>query len=564
MLTWTPHELLPVLSDEEIAQLEPRELLAIHAAREEAIHNAARDPYNYGYELPSWKRSWEMWADLRTLLLLGANRSSKSEFGAKTTVKAAIENPGSLIYCFSQNQETSLLVQQAAIYRYLPPELKKKQTSDLGYISYKAKTGFSDNSLILPNGSRIMFKFYSQFQQDPTILEGMELGSRTPKWINVGAWCDEYLGGMDLLDRLYLRLATRDAKMLITFTPKDGVTETVSNYIKDAETIESGDAPLLRELHGIQNTTVPTVQINGKKGTVIMYFHSIDNPWSGYRNIVEMCRAKNDYRYTLTAAYGVPTKSYTTKFAKFSETVNVLTAEEMNRRVFGYRKEDGEWVVPNVSRYQIIDPAGKKSWFMSWIAVDAAGTYHVYREYPGEDVGDWAEQGRNGKWVAGEGAKGQGLGLKDYIDLSMQMEGNEFIGGEWKGGEEIQERIIDPRLGSAKYQGADGESSIMQDLDDLGFVVTPAPGNDIEDGIQKVIDLMAYDTSKEIDGLNHPHFYISRDCRNIISALSEYTGDEGLKEAWKDPIDCLRYAAIAEIDHFDSKSVLVTGRGGGY
>jgi hypothetical protein len=76
--------------------------------------------------------------------------------------------------------------------------------------------------LVLPNGSKIIFKFYTQWMQDDTILEGMELGCREPVTHNVGAWLDEYLMGMDLIDRLYIRLATFNAKLLISFTPKDG------------------------------------------------------------------------------------------------------------------------------------------------------------------------------------------------------------------------------------------------------------------------------------------------------------------------------------------------------
>ena len=96
------------------------------------------------------------------------------------------------------------------------------------------------------------------------------------------------------------------------------------------------------------------------------------------------------------------------------------------------------------------------------------------------------------------------------------------------------------------------------------LVVKPAPGDHIEDGIQKLVDLMAYDTSREIDHANHPRFYVSEDCENIIRAIAEYTGEDGLSEAWKEPIDCLRYAAAAEIDHLPTKRLLATysGRGG--
>jgi hypothetical protein len=208
----------------------------------------------------------------------------------------------------------------------------------------------------------------------------------------------------------------------------------------------------------------------------------------------------------------------------------------------------------DITRYCIIDPAGSKNWFMCWIAVDLTDTYWVYREWPGVDVGDWAEW-RGGKWQPGDGAKGIGYGIRDYVDLITEMEGDE----------EIYERIIDPRLGAAKYQGSDGSSSIIEDLAEEGIICLPAPGLEIEDGLQALISKMSWDTTKPLDSLNRPKFYVSNECENIIHALAEYTGESGLKEAWKDPIDVLRYAAITDIDHVDPRKNHVTcGTRGGY
>ncbi len=171
--------------------MEPEELLAVHKAYHESIANAERDPYRFGFVLDHWKTSDFWWDKYRTLLLFGANRSGKTSYGARAVVKAAIENPGSLIYCFSQTEETSLLVQQPAIYLALPAELKVKRTESVTHISYSSQNGFTGNALVLPNGSRIVFKFYTQFQQNQSILEGMELGARDAQWINIGAWLDE-------------------------------------------------------------------------------------------------------------------------------------------------------------------------------------------------------------------------------------------------------------------------------------------------------------------------------------------------------------------------------------
>lgn len=529
-MKWRSHPILQPPSDEEIAVMEPDEIVEFHRIHHEAIENAERDPYRYGFRLPHWAKAEEQMAEVSEMLALGGNRSGKTRFGAYAVVKAAIENPHSEIFCFAQTSEVSIRQQQSAVWEALPAEMRTKQMTAGAYISYTKKNGFTDSSLILPNGSQIIFKTYSQYQNNPTILEGAELGSKNPQWHNIGVWLDEYLLGPELIGTLRFRLATRDAKMLVTFTPVDGYTEVIKEYLDGAKTIESKPAELLN------GELVPYVQRSAKRNASVHYFHSEDNPFGGYSRIRETLIGR-PREEILIRAYGVPVKSHATKFPRFNAAVNVVTPDKIPTE--------------NVTRYQIIDPAGSKNWFMAWIAVDLSGTFWVYREWPGVDVGDWAEW-KSGKWVPGEGAKGQGYGIRDYVDLFRDMEA----------GEEIFERIIDPRLGAAKYQAQDGSSSIIEDLSDNGIVCVPAPGLEIDDGLQALISKMSWDTSKPMDSVNRPHFYISDECQNIIRGLAEYTGQEGLKEAWKDVIDVLRYAAISDIDHCDSKSIMVTCPGG--
>ena len=144
-----------------------------------------------------------------------------------------------MLFCFCQTTENSIRDQQAAVWEYLPQEYKTKQMSGTAYISYKLKTGFTDSSLILPNGSQIVFKTYSQYANNPSILEGVELGSFDGKFVNLGAWCDEYLGGPEKLETLRYRVATRNAKILLTFTPIFGMTETVRQFVDGAKVIKS-------------------------------------------------------------------------------------------------------------------------------------------------------------------------------------------------------------------------------------------------------------------------------------------------------------------------------------
>lgn len=461
-----------------------------------------------------------------------SHNSSKTTCAARTVVKAALSNPGSNLMCFAQNADVSIRQQQSAIYDALPEEMRRKVISQEQNVSYTRKNGFSKSSLILGNKSQIIFKTYTQFLNNDTILEGAELGSREPTWINVGAWCDEYLIGPELLETLRFRLATRNAKLIVTFTPIDGYTEVVRDYIEGATTVKSKTAELLG------GRQVPYIQKSKRQNKAIIYFHSKDNPFGGYERIAEELSGRPEEEI-LTRAYGVPTKSASGKFPLFSRESNVRKPEDMPRK--------------DVTRYCILDPAGSKNWFICWVAVDATETYWVYREWPDINVGDWA-QWLNGKWTHGEGAKGLGYGIKDYVDLIMRLED----------GEQIHERLIDPRLGAAKYQTQAGASSIIEELADAGLTFIPAPGLDIEDGIQALQTKMAYNRKNKIDAINRPHFYVSENCENIIHALQEYTGNGGADEAWKDPIDVIRYAAIDGIRYIHPDAFKSSKPRGGY
>jgi hypothetical protein len=532
-MKWRSHQILTPPTDEEIVLMEPDELVELHRIYHEAIENAEKDPYRYGFRLPHWSRAEEQLNEVTEILALGGNRSGKTQFGAYSVVRAAVENANSEIFCFAQTSEVSIRQQQKAVYEWLPAELKTKQTSAGAYISYTQKNGFTDSSLILPNGSQIIFKTYAQYTNNPTILEGAELGSRNPIWHNIGVWLDEYLLGPELVNTLRFRLATRDSKMLITFTPINGWTEVIKEFLDGAKTIESRNAELLN------GELVPYVQRSKKRNASIHYFHSQDNPFGGYDRIRDTLigRPKEEI---LIRAYGVPVKSQATKFPKFNTLVNVIEPDKVPTK--------------NVTRYQIIDPAGAKNWFMCWVAVAECGTYYVYREWPSVDIGDWAEW-KSGKWVSGDGAKGLGYGIRDYVELINDFEEDE----------EVFDRLIDPRLGAARYQGTESASSIIEDLAEMEIVCNPAAGLEIEEGLQALISKMSYDTSKPLDSVNRPHFYISSDCQNIIHALAEYTGEQGLKEAWKDPIDVLRYAAVSDLDHVDSRKLeTITYQNGGY
>ena len=310
---------------------------------------------------------WDFEVDTHHNYMIGScasHNSSKTECGARSVVKAALENPNAEIVCFAQDSDASIRVQQRAVYRYLPPEFKQKSKSQVEYLNYTVKNGFTGASFILPNGSTVYFHTYSQFQANRSKFEGLEIGSKTPKWHNIGLWLDEYLEDGDLVATMRFRLATRNSKMLMTFTPIDGHTPFVAEFLKDVETLEERYAEMVDEV-------VPFVQYSHHKDAGIVFFHSELNPFGGYERIKKELK-NSSKEEILTRAYGIPVRSMNTLFPDFNTGVHVIKD------------------LPAITKhthtvYQVVDPAGARNYVAIWAAVDKLGNVTVLREWPDRD-----------------------------------------------------------------------------------------------------------------------------------------------------------------------------------
>jgi hypothetical protein len=124
------------------------------------------------------------------------------------------------------------------------------------------------------------------------------------------------------------------------------------------------------------------------------------------------------------------------------------------------------------------------------------------------------------------------------------------------------EMIIDPRLGSASYQKAEGTSNIISDLADEGIHAYPADGLDIETGLQSINSLLSYDSSEPIGFDNHSKLIFSDKCGNTIHCCSNYQIEHGHKGVCKDPVDCLRYVAIGNYQYYEDAELTVSESGG--
>jgi len=320
----------------------------------------------------------------------------------------------------------------------------------------------------------------------------------------------------------------RKAKMIITFTAVDGYSSTVKEYLVGARTEKWAEAPLL------DNRLVPIVQQCKRESAKVVYFHTSENPYAGYDQMVQTLTGAPEDEI-LCRAYGVPTKPVKSKFPKFNDQVNVLSMDKIPF-LMKHSADDSRYILnpdADVSIYHGIDPAGAKPWSMLWMGVTPQAMY-IFHEYPDISFGKWADVTKGKRGVPGDACKPNGYGILDYIELINHIE-------EQYGIEHVFERIIDPRFGAARIQSAQAATSIIDDLHEHGMDVVPATSKSIDDGIQDMNDALAYDDTKPIDSLNHPKLYIADTCENFIYCVQEYTGEFGKDEVTKDPIDCCRY-----------------------
>ena len=363
-LIFTQHPILKPPTDEEIVQLgelEPKLLAELHEAHEGRIKASQDDPLRHGFELSGWSRMRDALKDYDEVITFGGNRSGKTTGCAKMVMEAVTQNEDGHLVCFSQNADTSVKVQQAAVWEMMPKEFRKKTKSIEGYINFSMQNGFTGSSFIFPDTrTRVDFKTYTQFSNNQTILEGFEFGFKKSNGLNIGAWLDEYLGDSALVNTLRFRLATRDSKMILGFTPIDGYTPFVSEYLKGAETLETRNAELL-------DKSVPVKQYSPERDAGIVYLHSDENPFGGYDRIAK--DLKNSSEDTIMVrAYGLPTKSITSLVPNFSPEVNVLS-EEPNKYGMTFPP------LNSLTWYQVVDPAFARNYVISGLGYRSPRIY---------------------------------------------------------------------------------------------------------------------------------------------------------------------------------------------
>lgn len=605
-LTWTAHPLLPVPGEDRIADLlmQPAgldKLVKYYMDREELIRLSERDPFRYGTEPEHWKDADRLrLMDILILIIFGGNRAGKSEYAAKRVVQDAMKYGGSIIFCIHENETSSIALQQKYIWRYLPPEIQKLngKAHPVHKVRYSQANGFADRKLVFPNGSEIYFLTY---HQKPGDFEGLELGSKHAP--SIGAWGDENLP-LPWLNMLKLRLASRSAILIWTFTPVNGITPTIKEVLgTTAVTEESRFAALLGDrvnIPGLPVGHMPYIQRPFMAKAMVIYFHSILNPFGDhYKNIVALCEGRPT-EYVERRAYGYSRDVALRAFPLFGPW-NIVKEEQLPA---------------TGTNYQFTDPAGSRNWANIWIrcAPGNPGKLYVYRDWPPEqEYGEWAvpteremtEDSKKG-WDgdAGPAQNSLGYGIAQYkqefkrrrtITVSSGWEVRERdplrkrLASDYATEtgssqnlltsiatieEPIFEYYIDSRAGKNQHAADNGGTCLVDELarqqvdPKTGAVIGEslffrlASGVDIQEGITAINTLLWWNQQEPlIPEFNEPLFYVCENARQVIWAMQNYTGMGGETGACKDFIDLVRYAALARLRHVSSGTVETTGAG---
>lgn len=529
------------------------QFLAIHKEREEQIARMAEDPWRYGWVNPAWARADAAFASLREqfpkgvteLLVLGGNRSGKSRYFARRAMQHLVNTPGAKVWCLQSTEAASIQNQQPYLWEYLPAEWKpaasgKLKKGAVANITYSQKGGFTENSFVLPNGSQCWFKFYSM---EVTSIEGAELNF---------CWADE-LVTPDWLEALRFRLLTRDGELGIGFTPIEGYTSTVKEYLDGAKTLEESEAELLPLFKNGERTgfeMVPRVQQCVREKARVVYFHTADNPFGNPEAMATELRGSSRER-VLMRAYGVPTRHRMSMFPKFRDSVHVVPPGKIPK----------EGTV-----FHFVDPGEGKTWAMLWIRFTPDGRGWVYREWPCQDEyiegvgypGAWAEP--DGKLQDGRPGPAQkacaGFGFEDYKRIIEAAEKADGVA--------VSERWMDSRYGNTPTMTHEGVQTLIEQCSDrIGLDFLATSGQAISEGVAVINDWLSYNEEKPVDALNSPRLYISDSCKNLIFSLKTWTGADGKRSGSKDFIDILRYIVLSGIGYEDP-AMLRARPGGSY
>lgn len=596
--------------------------------RDSLLARMREDPYRHGYEPPIWTVAralmrgyeptpadekaaggrWESFCSetrqrlgfsrpVGEILVMGANRSGKTDFASKLAIRTAMLG-GRSANIGMQTLPTGKQVQMPRVWNYLPKELKarniagKKSKDNEEHISYTKQNGFSSSKITFGNGSDIRFISYDMD------VDGAMEGSALDY-----CWLDEEFP-KSFLDAARFRLASKRGFLLGTFTPVSGYTPVVKDYLESMVVTRWHTAYMLpadggrpepwselglaeeewerlrawRDAGGRDDPCVPearpeslaeildgapdkwqamargarrfeaTPRVAVCKGgeAAAIWFFGRDNPYGMPGEVIaNALKNANATAMIRRRVYGIAEQLRGVIFKKFSRERNVVAPEDVPRRLV---------------RIMVVDPAPERNWAFGWYGLDVeAGVLYKYREWPGDYEipgvgvpGPWAvPSDRRGGVNDGDRGDGQddfGFGFLAYKREIARLEGWACYRADaeldevedWSEldgtAEPIEFRVIDARAASQSKIGAKENTSLFEQVSRLAEGFTPASGQKISVGLDVLQDLV-----------KSGRYRISAACVNTIEAYGMYTGADGQKGACKDMIDLDRYAVLSGI-----------------
>ena len=598
--------------------------------RESLLKRMRDDPYRHGYEPPIWivaralmrgyeptesdmraaKGDWEAFCEetrrrlgfarpVGEILIMGANRSGKTDFAAKLAIRTAMLGKRSANIGM-QTLPTGKQVQMPRVWHYLPKELKarniagRKSKDNEEHISYTKQNGFSSSKITFGNGSDIRFVSYDMD------VDGAMEGSALDY-----CWLDEEFP-KSFLDAARFRLASKRGFLLGTFTPVSGYTPVVKDYLDGMAVTRWHTAYMLpvdggppepwnelglrmeewdrlcawRDGGGKDDPGVPearpesyaaimagtpdkfaamrdpqsgrsfeaTPRIAVCKGgeAAAIWFFGRDNPYGMPGEVIANARKNaNATAMIRKRVYGIAEQVRGVIFKSFRKELNVVQPQDIPKKLV---------------RILVVDPAPERNWAFGWYGQDPeTGVLYKYREWPGNYEipgvgvpGPWAvPSDRKGGINDGDRGDGQddfGFGFLAYKREIARLErwacydpGAELDEVEdWSEldgtAEPIEYRVIDARAASQSKIGAKENTSLFEQVSRLAEGFVPASGQKISVGLDVLQDLV-----------KSGRYKVSAACVNTIAAYGMYTGADGQKGACKDMIDLDRYAVLSGI-----------------
>jgi hypothetical protein len=346
-------------------------------------------------------------------------------------------------------------------------------------------------------------------------------------------WCDELVPA-DWLETLKYRLITRNGKLLVTFTPILGYTQTVKEFISTSRIKTWKESELLpnNNVIGVPKGHMPYTAegVYGKHSCI--WFHSKLNPYNNWERMQQTLKGRSTHDIKIRA-YGWAEQTAGSQFPMFGDR-NVFTDSVTDR-------------CPEGTNYMVADPAGARNWFMLWARVDKHGTVWVYREWPDQSYGEWSLPSDKADGRPGPAQRsGAGKGINEYTELVWSLETHNDKR------EDIAERYIDPRSAGTETTSKEGGVTLLDLLLDASepLYFLPSASVSVDERVLIINDLLCYNREADVDiEKNHPRLMVHESCQNLIYSLREWTGHDGQKGACKDPIDALGYLVVMQPSH---------------